>query len=139
MKITNKQLKQIIKEELQAVIDEGIYDPISSDKEAEKALRNYFLNYLKEEGAVDEKSEIEFIYNWISGDDPGHSEWTNWQPLYNAWKTSATGTMGLDPSELLDVTVNALSPIVQSIMSKSNNARQYNYENVKMYIRRLHT
>ena len=46
--------------------------------------------------------------------------------------------MGLDPSELLDVTVNALSPIVQSIMSKSNNARQYNYENVKMYIRRLH-
>ena len=46
--------------------------------------------------------------------------------------------MRLDPSELLDVTVNALSPIVQSIMSKSNNARQYNYENVKMYIRRLH-
>ena len=84
MKLTNKQLKQIIKEELQAVMDEGIYDPISSDKEAEKALRNYFLNYLKEEGAVDERSEIEFIYNWISGDDPGHSEWTNWLPLYNA-------------------------------------------------------
>ena len=41
MKLTNKQLKQIIKEELQAVMDEGIYDPISSDKEAEKALRNY--------------------------------------------------------------------------------------------------
>ena len=132
MKITNKQLKQIIKEELQAVMDEGIYDPISSDKQAEQNLRKRFLNYLN----ANNGDNPDFVREWMSDAVEGGELWQDWMIAYNAFKTSATGTMGLEPSQLPEIAAAAIAPIMQNILSQSN--APINFQSDKEWVKSKH-
>ena len=132
MKITNEQLKQIIKEELQAVMDEGIYDAPSSDKEAEQNLRERFLNYLDSNNI----NNPDGVREWMSDSVEGGGLWNDWMTTYNAFKTSATGTMGLDSSQLPEIAAAAIAPIMQNILSQTN--APVNFESAKKWVMQKH-
>jgi len=132
MKITNKQLKQIIKEELQAVMDEGIYDAISPDKEAEQNLRKRFLNYLN----ANKINNPDGVREWMSDAVEGGNLWNDWMVTYNAFKTSATGTMGLESSQLPEIAAAAIAPIMQNILSQTN--APVNFQSAKDWVKSKH-
>ena len=46
MKLTKETLKQIIKEELEAVMDEGVFDEPSKEQLAQDQLRKAFINLI---------------------------------------------------------------------------------------------
>ena len=132
MKLTSKQLKQIIKEELKAVVNEGIYDAIDPGRQAEQNLRERFLNYLD---AYDGNNP-NFIQKWMSDAVEGVGLWQDWMVSYNAFKTSATGTMGLEPSQLPEIAAAAIAPIIQNILSQTDSP--VNFESAKQWVAQKH-
>jgi len=166
MKITNKQLRQIIKEELEAVMNEGFLDSaidygkkafgfgaksaeqespaaVSGDEmkeQAKKDLVQYFNNFVNGETSSSGMSKQNFVEYWIGGlEGSGKKEWTEWWPLYNAWRTSSTGPKGISPEELIPLTVEALTPVVVGILKHGNNSRFFHERNVRKFIEEAHT
>ena len=164
MKLTNKQLRQIIKEELETVLDEGFLDSAMDygkkafgfgaepDKEpaaepgnqmkqeAKEHLVQYYNNYIKAEAPPSGSERMNFVRDWLGGwKEPKKREWTRWWPLYNAWRTSATGPKGISPEELIPLTVEALTPVVVEILKDSNASKYYHEANVRKFLEDAHT
>ena len=71
MKVTKRQLKQIIKEELEAVLNEDTPDPAGMDVEQAKQLVSIALGGLRDGAPVRQSEPAGFIYTGVASVNPG--------------------------------------------------------------------
>ena len=143
MKLTKETLKQIIKEELEAVMDEGVFDePDPTSKRVQQAnMRKQFINFVV--GTAKEKgiSEGQLVDNIIMSEGTGEGVFYDWMTFYKA-KGSVMKTYDIPVEEIPLITAEAIAGVMQTYLQEKAEKvgrNAMNYDKIKNWVVRSHS
>ena len=143
MKLTKETLKKIIKEELEAVMDEGVFDePDPTSKRVQQAnMRKQFINFVV--GTAKDKgvSEGQVAEDIMMTEGTGEGVFYDWMDFYRA-KGSVMKVYGIPEKEIPLITAEAIAGVMQTYLQEKAEEvgrNAMNYDKIKNWVIQSHS
>jgi hypothetical protein len=132
MKLTKETLKQLIKEELEAVMDEGVFDEPSKEQLAQAQLRKAFMNFIDGETELKKINKNDAVRDLLMDDEDGAlGRWSN---IYKNWALTRRKE-GVE--NLPQIAAAAMAPVMHSYTSDS--LAPISFDNLKSWAEKTHS
>ena len=132
MKLTKEALKQIIKEELAAVMDEGVFDEPSSAQLAQDKLRKLFINFIADEAKTKQINKNDAVRDLLMDDEDGALG--RWKNIYKNWALTRSQE---GVKNLPQLAAAAMAPVMHGYTSDS--FAPISFDNLKGWAEKTHS